>query len=139
MCFLRLEKQLSISATKGYHLTLSAVFKSCLQELVWRDLIQSFDMQRPQHPVHPPSWDLVKVLTYLCGPVFEPLRRKSLRIVKMTVAFLLALATAKHVGGLQALSGRMKFLGPEISVSYLPEFVAKTESKRNPLSRSFLV
>ena len=33
----------------------------------------------------------------------------------------------------------MAFLGPDLSVSYLPEFVAKTESLKNPLPRSFLV
>ena len=30
-------------------------------------------------------------------------------------------------------------MGQDPSVSYLPEFVAKTESERNPLPRSFLV
>ena len=57
----------------------------------------------------------------------------------MKVAFLLALATAKRVGELQALSSWVAFLGPDLSVSYLPELVVKTESERNPLPRSFLV
>ena len=30
-------------------------------------------------------------------------------------------------------------LSPDLSLAYLPEFVAKTESERNPLPRSFLV
>ena len=33
----------------------------------------------------------------------------------------------------------MAFCGKDLSLSYLPEFVAKTESERNPLPRSFLV
>ena len=74
LCFLRLEKHLSVSAIKGYCPTLSAVFKFHLPELgdnfILRDLIRSFELQRPHRPVRPPSWDLVKVLTYLCGPVF---------------------------------------------------------------------
>ena len=57
----------------------------------------------------------------------------------MKVAFLPALVTAERVGELQALSACVAFLGPDLSISYLPEFVAKTESERNPLPRSFLV
>ena len=53
--------------------------------------------------------------------------------------FLLALATAKRVGELQALSRAVAYCGKDLSLSYLPEFVAKTESERNPLPRSFLV
>ena len=60
-------------------------------------------------------------------------------LVTMKVAFLLALATAKRVGKLQALSCQVASHGPGISLAYLPEFVAKTESKKNPLPRSFLV
>ena len=46
---------------------------------------------------------------------------------------------AKNVGELQALSRHVAFRGSDLSLSYLPEFVAKTESVRNPLPRSFLV
>ena len=53
--------------------------------------------------------------------------------------FLLSSATAKRVGELQALSRRVAFQGSDLSLSYLPEFVAKTESERNPPPRSFLV
>ena len=55
------------------------------------------------------------------------------------VSFLLALATAKRVGEHQALSFRVASRGPDISLAYLLEFVAKTESERNPLPHSFLV
>ena len=57
---------------------------------------------------------------------FEPLYSKPLRL-----ASLLALATAKRMGKLQALSCQV--------ASYLPEFLAKTESERNPLLRFILV
>ena len=43
----------------------------------------------------------------------------------MKVSFLLALATAKRVGELQALSCRVAYHGPDLSLAYLPEFVAK--------------
>ena len=50
---------------------------------------------------------------------------------------MLALEMAKRVGELQALSSPVAFRGLDLSLSYLPEFVAKTESERNPLPRSF--
>ena len=87
----------------------------------------------------PPSWDLVKVLTYLCGSTFELLASKPLQLVTMKVSFLLALAMAKRVGELQALSCHVAYHGPDLSLAYLPEFVAKTESERNPFPRSLLV
>ena len=49
------------------------------------------------------------------------------------------MATAKRVSELQALSRSEAFSGKDLSLSYLPEFVVKTKSERNPLPRSFLV
>ena len=60
-------------------------------------------------------------------------------MVTMKVLFLLSLATAKHVSELQALSRLVAFQGSDISLSYLPEFVVKTESERNPLPQFFVV
>ena len=45
----------------------------------------------------------------------------------------------KCVGELQAISCGVAFEGHDLSLSYLPEFVAKTEFERNPIPRSFLV
>ena len=87
----------------------------------------------------PPSWDLVKVLTCLCVSTFEPLALKPLLVATMKVSFLFALATAKSVGKLQALSCHVAYHGPALSLAYLPEFMAKTELEHNPLPRSFLV
>ena len=143
LVYLHTERHLSVAAIKGYRSTLVSVFKSRMPELLdnvfLRDVIRSFEIEWPHCPVDPPSWDLVKVLSYLCGSSFEPLSNKPLRLIIMKVAFLLALATAKRVGELQALSCRMASHGPDMSLSYLPEFVAKTESEKNPLPRSFLV
>ena len=52
---------------------------------------------------------------------------------------MLALATARRSGELQALSCRVASHGLDISLAYLLEFVAKIEFERNPLPRSFLV
>ena len=53
--------------------------------------------------------------------------------------FLLALATAKRVGELQALSSVVTFVGGDACLSYVSEFVAKSESLTCSIPRSFLV
>ena len=72
---------------------------------VLRDLLRSFRVSAPSYPMHPPSWDLSKVLRFLISGAFEPLRDAPLRALSKKVLFLLALATAKRVGELQALFG----------------------------------
>ena len=57
----------------------------------------------------------------------------------MKVLFLVALATAKRVGELQAVSRAVSFVRSDSCLSCVPEFVAKTESLSNHLPRSFLV
>ena len=132
LLFLRKEKRLSVS-----------VFKYKLHEIhdsfILKDLIRSFEIERPLRPVGPPYWDLVKLLYRLRGSFSEPLHCKPLKVVMMKTLFLLSLATAKRVGELQAISCRVAFQGPDISLSYLLNFVTKTESERNPLPQSFLV
>ena len=118
LLFLRKAKHLSVLAVRGYSSALSAVLKFRLPDLstnfVLRDLICSFELERPSAPVGPPSWDLVKVLEYLHGPVFEPLSSKPLRLITIKTLFLLSLATAKWVGELQALWRRVVSQGPDI-------------------------
>ena len=53
--------------------------------------------------------------------------------------FLISLATAKRVGELQALSHCVSFSSSSAGLSYVPEFVAKTEFALRPLPRSFEV
>ena len=143
LLFLRRVKGLSVSAVKGFRSMLTSVFKYRMPELsdhfLLRDLICSFELERLVHSPCPPTWDLCRVLDYLQGPVFEPLASKDLRMIACKVLFLLSLATAKRVSELQALSRSVAFCGKDLSLSYLPEFVPKTESERNPLPRSFLV
>ena len=78
--------------------------------------------------MHPPSWDLSKVLRFFISGAFEPLRDTPLRALSKKVLFLLALATAKRVGELQALSRIVSFVGGDACLSYVPEFVVKSES-----------
>ena len=109
-----------MSALKGYRSTLTSAFKYRIPGLqdsfVLSDLISSCELERPLQPIGPPSWDLIKVLEYLLGPVFEPLPSKPLHIVTIKGLFLLSLATAKRVGELQALYFQVAFNGPDLKV-----------------------
>ena len=53
--------------------------------------------------------------------------------------FLLALATAKRVGELQALSSVVTFVHGDACLSYVPQFVAKSELLTRSIPLSFLV
>ncbi len=59
---------------------------------------------RPVRPPSFPSWDLSVVLKGLLEPPFEPLESAPMRILTLKVTLLLALASFKRVGDLQALS-----------------------------------
>ena len=89
--------------------------------------------------IRPPAWDLLKVLNYLRSSVSEPLFNSSLRDLTRKTTFLVALATAKRVGEIQALSCFVSFSSSAAGVSYVPEFLAKTENVVRPLPRSFII
>ena len=139
--WLRRPRRLSVSSIMGYRSMLSAVFKSVLPEIstspVLHDLLRSFQAEAPIREVRPPSWDLTVVLTFLRSSSFEPLTTISLRDLTRKTLFLLSLATAKRAGEIQALSRRVSFSSSAAGLSYVPEFVAKTESALHPLPRSF--
>ena len=120
-------KGLSLSSVKAHLSMLSAVFRFKLQELgehhVLRDILRSFAVERPRFPRVPLSWDLDVVFRHLMSSEYEPLE-----------SFV-----AKRVGELQALSRQVAFQGPDMFVSYLPYFVAKTDRPDAPLPRSFRI
>ena len=141
--WLRYTRGLSVSSLRGYRSVLSAVFRfhlpSLSSDLVIRDLLRSFRLSSAERMLHPSAWDLSKVLTYLVPPAFEPLSQASFRAFTLKTLFLLALATAKRVGELQALSSIVTFVGGDACLSYIPQFVAKSESLTRSIPRSFLV
>ena len=130
---------LSVSSIMGYRSMLSAVFRFQLPELsshpVLHDLLHSFRLAAPCRPLRPPVWDLAAVRTYLNSAVFEPLRVASLWNLTKKVLFLLALATAKRVGELQALSRLVSF----VHVSPMSPNLWPRLSLSNPIPQSFLV
>ena len=125
----------------GYRSMLSAVFRSVLPEIstsaVLHDLLRSFRVEAPIRSVTPPTWNLLTVLEFLKSPIFEPLQQASLRDLTRKTLFLIALASAKKVSELQALSRTVAFSSSAAAVAYVPEFLAKTESALRSLPRSF--
>ena len=120
---------------------LSAVFRYVLPEIstsaVLHDLLRSFHVEVPIRAVSPPAWNLIAVLEFLKSSIFEPLRQASLRDLTRKTLFLVALASAKRVSELQALSRTVAFSSSAAAVVYVPEFLAKTESALQSLPRSF--
>ena len=136
-------KGAALSTIKGYRAMLAAVFKFPLSEIssspILKDLVRSFEISAPRPVFPPPPWDLDKVLQFLSDPPFEPLARASFLDKTKKALFLLAMATAKRVSELQALSFSVSFQGEDLVLYYDPFFRAKTESVTNPLPRSIIV
>ena len=135
-------KGAALSTIKGYRAMLAAVFKFPLPEIssspVLKDLIRSFEISAPRPIFPPPPWDLDKV-EFLSGPPFEPLARASFLDKTKKALFLLAMATAKRVSELQALSFSVSFQVEDLVLYYDPFFRAKTESVINPPPHSVVV
>ena len=136
LLYLRRSLSLSYSSIASYRSMLSGVFRFILPDLssqfVLRDLLRSFHLKRPLSTSRVPPWDLSLVLALLSGAPFEPLSSCSIRDLARKVLFLVALATARRVGELHALSVVVLESGADLFLSYLPEFRAKAESKAHP-------
>ena len=143
LCWLHSSKRLGVSSIKGYRSMLSAVFCFQLPSLsshpVLRDLLRSFALESAPRHLRPPAWDLTLVLRFLNTSSFEPLTEVPLRALTQKVLFLVAFATAKRVGELQAISSVVTFVRGDACLSYVPDFVAKSESLSRTIPRSFLV
>ena len=130
---LRQDKGLSVSAVKGYCSALNSVLA-----LKGRDLASSREITtllrsfaRSVNPVElrPPAWDVSLVLQSLTGAPYEPLRTCEERFLAQKTLFLLALASAKRIGELHALSYRVSHTRGwgEVSFAFVTGFVAKTQ------------
>ena len=130
---LRQDKGLSVSAVKGYCSALNSVLA-----LKGRDLAASREITtllrsfaRSVNPVElrPPAWDVSLVLQSLTGAPYELLRTCEERFLAQKTLFLLALASAKRIGELHALSYRVSHTRDwgEVSFAFVTGFVAKTQ------------
>ena len=139
LTFLFKTEKAAVSTIKGYRAMLSSVFKFCLPEIstspILKDLVRSFEISAP-HPLHQsPPWDLDKLLGYLSGPPFEPLADASFRNKSRKALFLVAMATAKRVGELQALSFSVSHRGGDLVLHYDPFFSGKNKIGVEPPSQ----
>ena len=92
-------------------------------------LLCSFSRSVDPVELCPPAWDVALVLQSLTGAPYEPLRTCDVRFLAQKTLFLLALASAKRIGELHALSYRVSHSRgwAEVSFSFVPGFVAKTQ------------
>ena len=107
---LRQDKGLSVSAVKGYCSALNSVLAlkgldlAASREIT--TLLRSFARSVNPVELRPPAWDVSLVLQSLTGAPYEPLRTCEERFLAQKTLFLLALASAKRIGELHALSYR---------------------------------
>ncbi|MPC48489.1 hypothetical protein E2C01_042262 [Portunus trituberculatus] len=86
-----------------------------------------------------PPWNVDIVLCHLVGTPLQPLDQSSLWLLTQKTPFLLALATAKRVGEIRALSTLVVVQDHDMVLFYLAEFVVKTEIPSDPLPREFVL
>ena len=137
---LRQDKNFSLSAVKGYRATINSVFalkgidlaNSKELSMLFRSLAKSCFPQ----DLRPLAWDVALVLQSLTNQPYEPIREAEERFLAHKPLFLIALASAKRVGELHALSYRVSHsVGwREVSFSFVPGFVAKTLRPVSPRS-----
>ena len=136
--FLAEEKRLTPSSIKGYRAALAPVLRlynldiSTSNEL--SNLIKNLEVNNPTTRSLVPRWDVTLVLRSLQQPPYEPLSQATLKSLTRKTAFLLALASAKRIGELHALSHivSLKQDRSSATLSFLPEFVAKTQVPGRP-------
>ena len=114
---------MSLSAVKACCSMLSAVFAFKLpslgDDLALCGLIRSSVVECPRSPLSPLAWDLDVVLKHLMSDAYEPLESQCLCTLTKKVLYLIALATAKRVGELQALSRVVPVSGRDLVLSYV--------------------
>ena len=124
---------MSVSAVKGYCSALNSVLALKGRDLAAsreiKTLLRSFARSVSPVELRPPAWDVSLVLQSLTGAPYEPLRTCEERFLAQKTLFLLALASAKRIGELHALSYRVSHTRDwgEVSFAFVTGFVAKTQ------------
>ncbi len=104
-----LEKGRSLSTLKVYVAAIAASHAHINGQSVGRNnlvvrFLKGSRRLNPPHPVTIPAWDLPTALRALKSPPYGPLQSVDLRPLTLKTALLLALASVKRMGDLQALS-----------------------------------
>ena len=123
---------MSVSAVKGYSFALNSVLALKGRDLASSReiamLLRSFSRSVDPVELRPPALDVSLVLQSLTGASYEPPTYEE-RFLAQKTLFLLALASAKRIGELHALSYRVSHTRNwgEVSFSYVTGFMAKTQ------------
>ena len=144
---LRRDNGFSLSALKGYRSAINSVLAlkgtDLTESLELTMLFRSFAKSCPIANLHPLAWDVALVLNSLTAAPYEPLKDAEERLLAHKTLFLLALASAKRVGELHALSHCVSHsVGwKEVSFSFVPGFVAKSQDQSclDPRFESFTI
>jgi hypothetical protein len=144
---LRDEKKFTVPTIRGYRSAIALALKTVNTDVTssaeLTALLRAMAGEIPPRQLAPPKWNLTLVLETLITAPYEPLEEASLKFLTHKCVFLLALASAKRVSELQALSGNIahKEDWSMVSFDFARDFLAKTEvpsSTRNFI-RSFQI
>ena len=89
-----------------------------------------------------PRWDITVVLSFLRDHC-EPLASVHMRLLTFKTVFLVAMATARRISGIHAISGLPRDISfnkdlSSVTLNFLPEFRAKNQAN-SELSQSFSI
>ena len=145
LTYLRDRRALALPTIKGFRSALSPIWKEAgvdvdASEAIAR-LFKSFQVEVPKKQLKAPPWDINIVLSALKSAPFEPLDSCAMKWLTMKTLFLVALGTANRIGEIQALSKVVPH-GQDwdsMTLAFLPEFRAKTETADRKVPREFPV
>ena len=143
LIFLFEVKGLVVSTIRCYRSTLHSVLRHTGLRINKNEditeVIRSLKLRSPPANSRLVHWNLDVLLKYLCSDKFEPLSQCSLLNLTRKTFILLALALAKRVSELQALSRNVGFCSQGALVSLALDFRAKNDFKCQGLERHFLI
>ena len=135
------DKGLSVSAVKGYRAALNSVL--ALKGMDLTDsrpismLIRNFSKSVRPEELRSPACNVTLVLQSLTCAPYEPLRTLDECFLVQKMLFLLALASAKRIGELHALSHHISHSRDwgEVSFTFVAGFVAKMQDPSSSAPR----
>ncbi|MEO1301489.1 MAG: hypothetical protein AAFU83_04625, partial [Bacteroidota bacterium] len=132
-------KKFAVTTIEGYRSAISSVQPRVGSDQTLSDVLKAFSQEAPAAAPRVVNWNLDVVLKFLRSSEFEPLDKASLRSLTIKTLFLLALASARRMGELQAISKDVGFRSGCVQLSYLLSFVAKNETRAHPIDRVFSI
>ena len=107
----------------------------CFSSSIVADVIKGAAFSQRKSAQRCPRWDVFLVLAFLRESRFEPLAKATLPDLSKKALFLIALASARRVSEVHALSGLSRdvaFLADGgLQLEFLPEFLAKNQSSED--------